>query len=271
MGFVDQLLPKKYTMQPFVQKIDGNTVVGYLFTPKKGYNGRLIIDCHGGFSLAKQNDVESYTDVTWYCGECGFAVFVLKYDKDSIQGMKEATLKRDVVEAYDAARIFKKRFPNAKIYLLGASRGSWVAQWTMIAYPEMFQAGAYLVGPTYLPSFFANVREKKIFPEVTVGERIGLDLIHPYFCWHDGDEENSSSNLFPYCSTDSSFQNCLNSKPMLLIYGLQDPTVPWQQGQMLADACGLTRGKEFYILNYNHGLGRELEAMKLVRDFFFRI
>ncbi len=261
MGFVDQLWGKKYTMQPFVQDIEGNRVAGYLFTPKKGYNGRLIIDCHGGFSLAKENEVESYTDVVWYC-EQGFAVFVLKYDKDSVQGMKEATLTNDTREAYDAASIFKKRFPNVKIYILGASRGAWVEQWLMIWYPEMFQGGAYLVGPTHLPSFFQNVREKKIFPEVTKGENIGLDLIEPYMNW-TGREELSST-------TFDGGPSLLKAKPMLLIYGLQDPTVPWQQGQILADACGLTKGKEFFVLNYNHGLAREMEAMKLVANFFLK-
>ena len=261
MNFIDKLSSNKYTVIPIVQVIDGNQVAGFLFTPDpKKFNGRLVIYCHGGFSLAKENDITEYADVVWYAQQ-GFSVFVLKYDRDSVQGMRETTLMNDVREAFDATRIFKDRFPKVKRYLLGASRGSFVAQWTMISHPDMFSGGAYLVGPTDLVDFFLHLREKKIFPEITVGNTIGLDLICPYFNW-SGNEEVSSTTAAAF--------TLLKSKPILLIYGSQDLVVPWQQGEMLAGLCGLEKGKEFFVLPSGHGLGRDQLTMELVGSFFLR-
>lgn len=260
MNFIDKLSSNKYTVIPIVQVIDGNQVAGFLFTPDpKKFNGRLIIYCHGGFSLAKENDITEYADVVWYAQQ-GFSIFLLKYDRDSIQGMRTTTLKNDAKEAFDAARIFRARFPRVKIFILGASRGCSVAMWMMIWYPDLFSAGAYLVGPTYLPDWFNYLREKKIFPETTIGNNIGFDLLRPYFNW-SGDEVLSSTTSSP---------DLLKMKPMLLVYGLQDLVVPWQQGQMLADECELTKGKDFFVLNSGHGLGRDQLTMELVGSFFLR-
>jgi predicted peptidase len=247
---------KKYDMIPFKETIDGNAVGGFLFTPKKNPNGRIIIYCHGSFSLAKENQVESYSDVVNYV-ESGFIVFVLKYDKDSVQGMKEATTLLDAKEAYDAARIFKRRLPKAKIYLVGASRGSWVAQNTMIEYSPMFDGGIYLVGPTNLPTLGEYFRKNKIFPDVTIGDKIGMDLIWPYFNYKN-DEVLSST---------TTYATKLNAKSMLLIYGQQDIVIPQEQGLKLAELCCLVLGKNFFLVKGGHGLGNTSGTVNLIKTW----
>jgi dipeptidyl aminopeptidase/acylaminoacyl peptidase len=258
MSIINQLVSKDYVVTPFVQVINGNTIAGYLFSPiPSRFNNCLIIACHGGFALAKENDVASYADAAWYAKQ-GFGIFLIKYDQDSIQGMRTTTLMADVREVRDAAIIFSNKFPRVKIFLMGTSRGSFVSQWAMILYGGMFRAGAHLVGPTFLPDFFSHLRARKIFPEVTVGNNIGLDVLCPYFDW--------SKDKVLSSTVSSSDQ--LKLKPALLIYGLTDQVVPWQQGQMLADGCGLTRDKNFFLLDGGHGLGMDQPAMQIVGEFF---
>ncbi len=250
MKWLDNLIncinPQNFEVIPFKEEVEGNSISAYLYIPKplKNWNGQAIVILHGAFHLAGYKD---YEDAKAYAN-MGFGILLLKYDNE-----KSIDLVKDRKEVLDAVKRFREKYPQIKkLNLMGVSRGGFVAFHVWLVASGLFDKAAILVAPAHLPSMRESLVKNGLWKH-----------IEPYWSYFHfpGDEETSSPVHYIPAMREGS---------LMVFYGLKDNTVPADQGERLAKAWGLVKGKNFLTFNYGHGLAREKDVQEIIRAFFLK-
>ena len=233
MGLFDWF--KKYEVIPFRFIINGNEVVGYLYSPKK-WNQKGIVYLHGGFDFYPKP--EAYEDVIAYAN-AGWAVLLIKYDTEGWKNIASQDYAKDIQEAIDAAVQFIARAKPRKLFLMGVSRGCAVAYGAYAAAPsDVWDGGVFIAGPTHI----STLKKTTQIPLATLGKMLSYFKISPIDLTYSPKK----------------------SKAMLLVYGGQDIIIPAAQGVLMATKLNLQTGKDFFALNYGHDLAKEKETQILI-------
>ncbi len=240
-------------------EIDGNKITGNFCYSKKNQIPYGIIYCHGAFDFVP--DAIQYKDLTRYALE-GYICFGIKYE---VEGIENCNLMMDTKEVCDAARWMKKQFPKMKaIYLIGVSRGGFVAYHTMIQYGDWFGGCIVCVGPTNLP----------VLEKTTVLQKDILDKTMKYFAFSGGDKELSSPTYYA---------EALSKKPLFLVYGELDNTVPdhirspleERQGEYLwtfiRRYANINPKSDYIRLLKDHGLAHDEETQNYILTWLYKM
>jgi pimeloyl-ACP methyl ester carboxylesterase len=125
----------------------GQSIGGFIRRPKNP-NQKGIIYCHGGFANILTD--KEFPDVLNYCKN-GFTVMVLKFEDDS---GNPPDPNRDRIEVKDAATVLRKIVPNlTDVYLVGVSRGGYVALEAFAYFPDAFKKCVAMIAPTDMENY----------------------------------------------------------------------------------------------------------------------
>lgn len=247
---------------------NGNKISGIFFPAKKNFAGSAIVYCHGGFGGT--GDASGYVDAIKYA-EAGFPVFLIKYENEGTRGIN---LPKDVDEVGDGAKALKEFLKKInRLFLLGVSRGGFVAYHVMAKYNSIFDGCIIHAAPTDLTTWVPIAERLKAIPEVKME-----DEIKPYFTWL----KTQDNPLFK--SSPIAYIHELRKKPMSLNYGIQDLIVPdknskvdskyWQGEPMyraLVSAPDIVKRHSYKVWDLGHGLAMNNSVIKYNIDWMVNI
>ncbi len=183
----------------------GQPISGFIYKPEKP-NQKGIIYCHGGFTNI-QNDME-FPDVLNYCNY-GFTVLVLKFQDEN--GHPPDPI-RDRIDVKEAATALRKKVPHlTDVFLVGVSRGGYVALEALAYFPNDFKKVVAIMAPTDIENYDWNV-----WREMHGDKDFLIKAAQKYFT-----QTPSPMKLAEAGKYDGS--------KMLLLYGGKDPICPPRQ------------------------------------------
>lgn len=235
---------------------DGTRIRGYLTLPmgRDPKNLPLIILPHGGpFGVRDKLDFDYEVQ---FLANRGYAVLQPNYrGSDGYgqafeklgQGEVGRKMQDDLDDGMDWA--VAQGYADAKrVCVVGSSYGGYAAMWAVIRNPERYRCGASFAGVSdfkqqlkYDDKFFSREGSRK-FRRTIKGEddKFDLDLISP------------------------AKQVARLTRPLLLVHGEDDTTVPFKQFKLMRDAAAKA-GKPVELLTFKeegHGFGKEEDATK---------
>ncbi len=179
----------------------GHKIEGYMFVPPVYRKKKLIVSCHGGWG--SYPDVPKLKDVNYYVN-CGYNVFVLRYEDEFTPEPYDLNIEKDVADVYYTYRYYEGGFKS--IFLLGASRGGFVTLQFAIKY-NLYKLIIAMCAPSDIEAWEAW----GIFKQLGEGSK-------PYF--------------YQWPSPIKSAQE-LSRRPLILIHGIEDDLVPPTQSTNL--------------------------------------
>ncbi len=187
--------------------VDEHKVEGYMFTPPIFNNNKLIIYCHGGWATFP--DVPKFVDVDYYV-RCGYNVFVLRYDDEFTPEPMDLDLEKDVADVYYARMYYVTKwvgFGFKATILIGVSRGGFVALHSSIKH-DLFDLVVIGCAPSDIEAW----------DKWGVFKLIGEGVKSYFYQW------------------PSPINNALilSKQPLILIHGMKDDIVPFDQSANLA-------------------------------------
>jgi pimeloyl-ACP methyl ester carboxylesterase len=183
----------------------GQPIGGFIYKPEKP-NQKGIIYCHGGFANI-QKDME-FRDVLNYCHN-GFTVLVLKFQDEN---GNPPDPNRDRIDVKDAATVLRKKVPNlTDVFLVGVSRGGYVALEAFAYFPNDFKKCVAIVAPTDIENY-----DWTVWRQMHGDKEVLIKAAQKYFT-----QIPSPMRLAEAGKYDGS--------RMLLLYGGKDPICPPQQ------------------------------------------
>ena len=194
-------VPIEYEIVSFTTS-DGNYVQGEIYQPRRP-NGHGIVYCHGGFVGSVTPDVQIYP--MW-----GYTT--LHLDFEGAPAVKASDPNRDITEVKDAYGLLRSKGVTGDIYLVGVSRGGYVATLAFAYHHKLFKKMVDYIGPinpldpNYNWSVFASE-----------SRRSGQDVVEV--------KEYFSKAPTPYGLAKEEKYSELKDK-MLLLYGGQDRICP---------------------------------------------
>ncbi|NWG03644.1 MAG: prolyl oligopeptidase family serine peptidase [Syntrophaceae bacterium] len=182
----------------------GQSDRGWIYQPQKP-NQKGIIYCHAGFISIKK-DME-FSDVLNFSNH-GFTVFVLKFQDE--RG-NPPNPHRDRNDVKDAVTILKKKVPTlSEIFLVGVSRGGYVALQAFAYFPKDFKRCVAIVAPTDIENYDWTVLRQMY------GDNEGfIKMVRDYF----------TQALPPLRLAEA---GKYDGSRILLLYGGKDPICPPQ-------------------------------------------
>ena len=235
---------------------DGTLIHGYLTMPlgRASKNLPLIVLPHGGpYGVRDKLDFDYEVQ---FLANRGYAVLQPNYRgstgygktfEDLGAGQIGRKMQDDIDDAMDWA--VAQGYADAKrVCVVGASYGGYAALWAVTRNPERYRCAASFAGVTdwnkqlaYDRDFFSRKGAKK-WRSRMVGEEKGfnLDLVSPV---------EQIRRL---------------TRPVLLVHGEADTTVPYKQFKLLRDAAAKA-GKPLELLTFakeGHGFDRKEDATK---------
>ncbi len=191
----------------------------------------LVVKPHGG---PRTSDRKSFDYWTQFLVERGYAVLQVNYRGSTGRGREfadrlygdwggaeqgdVATAVEHVLDAYDC-------LDGDRVAVYGGSYGGYSAYWQLVQYPDLYDAGAAVVGFTDLVNFYENT-----IPQLKTGfleKHLGTPGENP--------------DLYRRRSPVEHVENL--SAPLLMIHGVEDRRVPVSQARRFRDAL-IDHGRE---------------------------
>jgi dipeptidyl aminopeptidase/acylaminoacyl peptidase len=214
--------------------INGNTVKGELYrspTP----NGKGIVYCHGGFANVLTADIQCYVKAGYH---------LLHVDFENEGNLKESDPNRDIVETHDTSVLLQDKTGVTDIYLVGVSRGGYVALLTYAHHYMSFRKVVCYIGP--------------------------INMFDPPYNWatwgagHEGQVEDAKAYFGkhedPYWLAKMGVYNGMGDR-ILLLYGEKDPICPYKiMGIPFRNKVGC---KLFVFPKDGHNVHQDVNAQRI--------
>ncbi len=239
------------------KSFDGREISGFLYRPPAAFTGKrpVIVNIHGGpegqsrpMFLGRNN---------YFLNELGVAVVYPNvrgsegYGKtflDLDNGLKREDSVKDIGALLDWIAT-RKDLDASRVMVTGGSYGGYMTLASMVHYNDRFKCAVDVVGISSFISFFERTQAYR------------RDLRRVEY----GDERDPQIRAFFEKIAPLSHASAI-SKPMMIVAGRNDPRVPWQEGQQMAESIRKNGAPVWYLIAEDEGHGF---ARKKNQDYQF--
>lgn len=237
---------------------EGTIIHGYLVAPKNKPLKSLpvIVSVHGG---PWTRDEWGYNSSFQFLANRGYAVFYMDFRGSRGYGKKHYSssfkawdkMNDDI---YDGVKwLIKEGIANKdKIAIYGHSWGGYASNYGAVFHSDVYKCGITASGPSDLFTFYRLLTRKQKSLEAIVDVLIG--------------NPQSDSLYMQRCSPLRNIDKA--NSPLLIWQGKNDPRVPWQEAQQMADALKQKGIKVKLILKENegHNISNEVNRFEFYRE-----
>jgi dipeptidyl aminopeptidase/acylaminoacyl peptidase len=229
----------------------------------------LLVNPHGG---PRRMNRRAFHYRTHMLVERGFSVLQVNYRGSAGRGRKFAEKlygdwggaeQGDVATAVEHVLETRDWLDEDRVVVMGGSYGGYSAYWQLVQYPDLYDAGAAVVGMTDLEAMYENAMDH--FRTGLLEKYLGTPAENPD-CYRERSPVEHAENL---------------SAPLLMAHRVNDPRVPVLQTRRFRDAlldAGFEAGKdgdfEYHELgeagHHTSDLDQKLRGLELLDDFLTR-
>ena len=239
------------------KSFDGREISGFLYRPPASFSGKrpVIVNIHGGPEGQSRPGFQGRNN--YFLNELGVAVIYPNvrgsegYGKtflDLDNGLKREDSVKDIGALLDWIAT-QKDLDASRVMVTGGSYGGYMTLASMVQYNDRFKCAVDVVGISNFISFFERTQAYR------------RDLRRVEY----GDERDPQIHAFFEKISPLSHANAI-SKPMMIVAGRNDPRVPWQEGQQMAESIRKNGAPVWYLVAEDEGHGF---ARKKNQDYQF--